>query len=170
MMKYVVAGLLAAFLAGVAVAQDAPKPGPEYDYLKKMVGKWDTVMTVAGAESKGTAAYAMDLGGLWLTSTLESELFGQKFSGRGLDSYDSGKKKYISVWVDNMTTLPVVMEGTLDAATKTMTMTGEGPGMDRKPTKYKSVTAMPNDDTINFTMFLGDGKEPMINVVYKRKK
>ena len=32
-----------------------------------------------------------------------------------------------------------------------MTMNGTGPGMDGKPTKYKSVSVMPDDDTINFT-------------------
>ena len=45
----------------------------------------------------------------------------------------------------------MVMEGTYDKEKKTMTMAGEGPGMDGKPTKYKSVSEMPDDDTINFT-------------------
>ena len=112
----------------------------------------------------------MELGGLWLVANLESELFGQKFTGKGLDTYDPAKKKYIGYWFDSMGTSPVSMEGTHDKATKTMTMEGTGPGMDGKPMKYKSVSVMADDDTINFTMFMGDGKDPAFTIVYKRKK
>ena len=47
---------------------------------------------------------------------------------------------------------------------------GDGPGMDGKPTKYKSVSHMPDDDTIHFSMYMGDGKDPAFTIVYKRKK
>ena len=52
-----------------------------------------------------------------------------------------------------MSTAPVTMEGTYDKEKKTLTMAGEGPGMDGKPTKYKSVSKMPDDDTIEMTMY-----------------
>ena len=42
--------------------------------------------------------------------------------------------------------------------------------MDGKPTNYKSVSEMPDDNTINFTMYIGDGKEPTFTILYKRKK
>jgi hypothetical protein len=83
MKRFAVAGFVVAVLAGASVAQDAPKPGPEHDLLKKHVGTWDTTMKFAGMESKGTATYKMELGGLWLTSTFEGDLFGTKFTGRG---------------------------------------------------------------------------------------
>jgi hypothetical protein len=69
-----------------------------------------------------------------------------------------------------MTASPMVMEGTYDKATKTLTLEGEGPGMDGKPTKHKSISVMPDDDTINFSMYMGDTKEPSFTIVYKRKK
>lgn len=161
---------LTAVLAAPAPAQEAPKPGPEHEVLKKMEGNWDLTMKFGGMESKGTVTYKMDLGGLWLVSSLESDLFGQKFSGRGLDSYDPVKKKYVGIWVDSMSTSPMVMEGTYDKEKKALTLAGEGPGMDGKPTKYKSVSVMPDDDTINFTMYIGDGADPAFTIVYKRKK
>jgi len=151
-------------------AQAPPAPGPEFDVLKKMVGNWDLTMKAAGMEFKGSVTYKMELGGLWLASSLESELFGAKFSGKGLDTYDAAKKKYISVWVDSMTTSPTVMEGTFDKAKKTLTLAGEGPGMDGTPTKFKSVSEMPDDNTIIFSMFMGDVKEPSFVITYKRKK
>lgn len=49
-------------------------------------------------------------------------------------------------------------------------MSSEGPGPDGKPTKYRSVSEMPDDDTVNFTMYMGDGKDPAFTIVYKRKK
>jgi hypothetical protein len=93
-----------------------------------------------------------------------------KFSGRGLDTYDPAKKKFVAVWVDSMSTSPMVMEGTYDKEKKTLTLSGEGPGMDGKPTKYKSVSVMPDDDTINFSMYVADGPQPAFTITYKRKK
>ena len=110
-----------AVLAPAAPAQEGPKPGPEHAVLKKLEGNWDLVMKFGGMESKGAVTYKMELGGLWLAGSLESELFGAKFQGKSLDSYDAGKKKYISVWIDSMGTQPMILEGTYDAGKKTLT-------------------------------------------------
>ena len=159
-----------AILAPAAPAQEGPKPGPEHAMLKKLEGNWDLVMKFGGMESKGAVTYKMELGGLWLAGSLESELFGAKFQGKSLDSYDAGKKKYISVWIDSMGTQPMILEGTYDAGKKTLTMSGDGPGMDGKPTKYKSVSTFTDDNTTNFSMYIGDVKEPSFTIVYTRKK
>ena len=160
----VIAGLL---FAVTAKAQEPPKPGPEHAMLKKHEGTWDTVMKMAGMESKGTAVYKMELGGLWLMSTFEGEIFGSKFTGKGLDSYDPAKKKFVGVWVDSMSTSPLTMEGTYDEGKKTLTMEGMGPGMDGKPTKYKGVSEMKDDDNTFFSMYMGDGKEPAFTIHFK---
>jgi hypothetical protein len=163
--------VLAMFLVpSMVVAQEGPKPGPEHEILKKHVGEWSFTMKFGGMETKGTSSYKMDLGGLWLASSLECELFGAKFQGRGMDTYDAAKKKYIGIWVDSMGTQPLVMEGDYDAAKKSLTLVGTGPGMDGKPTTFKSVSLMPDDDTIEFTMYIGETKEPAFTVSYKRKK
>ena len=169
-MRYLCAITLACLIAPPANAQETPKPGPEHEILKKQVGTWDATMKMEGMETKAIATYKMDLGGLWLASTFEGEFGGMKFSGRGLDSYDPAKKKYVAVWVDSMSTSPMVMEGTYDKEKKTLTMSGEGAGMDGKPTKYKSVSVMPDDDTINFSMYIADGAQPAFTIAYKRKK
>jgi hypothetical protein len=127
-------------------------------------------MRFEGMESKGTVTYKMELGGLWLTSSLDSEFDGMKFQGRGMDSYDPVKKKYVAVWLDSMSTVPMFMEGTFDPATKTMTMTGEGRGMDGKPAQHKAVSQWKDDDTFQFSMYVGDAKEPGFTIVYKRRK
>jgi hypothetical protein len=162
--------LAAAVAAPTARAQGFPQPGPEHAQLKKLAGNWDTTFKMGGAESKGKATYKMDLGGLWLLSTFEGEFGGQKFFGRGADSYDAGKKKFVSVWIDSMSTTPMLMEGDYDKAKKTLTLVGDAPGPDGKMHKHKSVSEMPDDDTINFAMYVGDSAEPAFQIVYKRKK
>ena len=156
--------------APTARGQELPKPGPEHEVLKKMEGTWDLTMKAGDLESKGTVVYKMDLNGLWLSGKMESDFGGVKFSGRGMDTYDAASKKYVAVWIDSMSTRPLVMEGTYDKGTKTLTMTGEGPGMDGKPTKFRTVSKMPDDNTINFSMYMGDMKDPAFTIVYKRKK
>jgi hypothetical protein len=161
---------LAALLTGSAAAQETPKPGPEHKMLKKLEGTWDTLMKVGGKEYKGVMTYKMELGGLWLVGALESDFDGHKFYGKSLDSYDAGKKKFVSVWCDSMLTLPLVMEGGYNKESKTMTLVGEMPGMDGKPARWKAVSEMKDDDTIHQSLYLGDGKEPMFTITYKRKK
>ena len=151
-------------------AQEFAKPGPEHEVLKKLEGSWDTTMKAGGAEFKGTMKYKMELGGLWLAGALESDLGGQKFYGKSMDTYDAGKKKYIGVWFDSMSTAPLVVEGTYDKDKKELTMVGKHPGMDGKLTTWRGVTRMPDNDTVIMTMYLGDGQEPAFTVTYRRKK
>ncbi len=148
------------------IAQEGPpsaKPGPEHAELKKLEGTWDAAMKMAEAPGPlpGVATYKMELGGLWLTSTFKMDGPEFKFEGRGLDGYDQNKKKYVGVWVDSMTSAPMFMEGTYDDKTKSLTMTGEGPGQDGKPQKFKTVTKTKDDDHFAFEMFMvgADGKE-----------
>ena len=163
------AAALAAALVAPAGAQEFPKPGPEHGQLKRLEGTWDATMKFMGMESKGTMTYKMEVGGLWLTSHFEGEFAGQKFTGKGLDSYDPGKKKFVAVWVDSMITTPLLMEGTYDKDKHQLTMTGDGPGP-AGPVKFKAVTTYKDNDNVVFDMYMADGKDPAFTIVYKRKK
>ena len=153
-----------------------PKPGPEHAHLKSLEGMWDAEMIMAdGAKSKGVATYKMECGGLWLASDYQGEFGGQKFAGRGLDSYDLKKKKYVGVWVDSMVTRPMFVEGDRDDKTNTTTLTGDSPegGPDGKPLKVKLVTKMPDADHMNFEFFMvgPDGKDTSaFKINYTRRK
>jgi hypothetical protein len=153
-------------------AQELPKPGPEHEHFKQLVGTWDATVKGFGGESKGTMVYKLDVGGLWLVGNFKGEFGGMPFEGKGLDTFDSRTKKYVGVWVDSMSTTPLVMSGDFDKATGTMTMIGEGRGMDGNMVKMKSVTKMESPDAITFTM-IGpgpDGKDSeMIKIHYKRR-
>lgn len=165
-----VAAAVAVLSVSAASAQDGAKPGPEHEMLKKWEGNWDATMKMMGMEIKGTSTYKMELGGLWLASTFEAEFFGSKFTGKGMESYDANKKKFVSVWLDSMSTSPMVLEGAYDKETKKLTMTGEGPGEGGKVQKIKTVTEFKDENTAHFEMYMGDVKEPSFTIVYKRKK
>ena len=157
-----------------AAAQEFPevKPGPEHKMLAETAGNWNCLCKMAdGSESKGVSTAKMECGGLWLVSSFEGEFGGVKFQGRGLDSYDPQKKKFVAVWVDSMTTSPMMLEGTYDEKTKTMTMTGEAKMPDGTLAKHRMVTKYKDKDHHTFEMFmtLPDGKEQsMMTIEYTR--
>jgi hypothetical protein len=68
--------------------------------------------------------------------------------------YDTFKKKYTGVWVDNFGTSLYQMEGTYDAGKKTMTveMTGPDP-MSGENMTMKTVTTYLDENTKTFEMF-----------------
>jgi Protein of unknown function (DUF1579) len=166
----VLAAIAVIAVGPVARAQEPAKPGPEHELLKKWEGTWDSTMKMAGGESKGVTKYKMDLGGQWLISKFEGKLGDADFSGMGHDSYDAAKKKYVGIWIDSMSASPMIFEGTFDKEKKTLTMSGEGPGPDGKSAKYKYTSVWKDDDTVDYTMYMGDAKEPLFTIAYKRKK
>lgn len=159
--------------AGLAVGQEFPKPGPEHEGLRSMEGTWDAVMDMNGQKSKAKATYKSICGGMWLESDFEGDLFGTKFTGHGLDGYDLNKKKFVSIWVDSMSSTPLRMEGDYDEAKKTLVMTGESVSLEGKPEKFKAITETKDEDHFTFKMIMigADGAEqPAFTIEYTRKK
>ena len=166
-------------VAGMATAQQeqqppSPKPGPEHARLKAMEGTWDAVTIMAdGKKSKAESTFKMECGGLWLASDFRGEFEGKPFQGKGLDTYDPAKKKYIGVWVDSMLTTPLFMEGTYDEKAKMTTQTCESPGPDGKPMKMKCLSKEIDTNHHTFEMYMigPDGKETKtMTIEYTRRK
>jgi hypothetical protein len=161
----------AVLFAGAIVAQPPEvKPGPEHAMLKEMAGAWKGKFKMQGTESDCTCTYRMELGDLWLTSTFQTKMGDQTFRGRGMDTYDAASKKFKTVWFDSMSTKPMLMDGTYDAATKTMTMTGMATGPDGKEVKHTITTTMPDKDTMKsrMTMASPSGEAEVFTIDYKR--
>lgn len=171
--RSVVAFLVGIVFASAAQGQEVFQPGPEHQKLMESVGTWDAVMKLGEMESKGVMTLKKDLNGLWISSEFVGEFAGQKFSGKGFDGYDPVRKKYVSVWVDSMSPSPMLSEGTFDKDGKVLTMTGEGPGPDGSPAKFRMTTDYKDKDTMVWTMFLvgpDDKGIPMFSISYKRRK
>jgi hypothetical protein len=160
-------------------AQDYPKPGPEQERLKQLVGTWDAVIKCsmepgkAPQESKGMSKSSMGLGGFFLISEFKGEMFGHTFEGRSITGYDPYKKKYTGVWVDSMSPSLYATEGSFDKSGKVFTEIMEGAGPDGKPMKMRCTTTVKDANHMHFQLYAPgqDGKEAlMMEIAYTRKK
>jgi hypothetical protein len=165
-------------VVGSAVAQEMPKPGPEHEVLKLDVGTWDAVVEMLEpgkppTVSKGTETVTVMTGGLWTMTDFKSTIMNAPFQGHGQNGFDPSKKKYVSSWVDSMTTSITLGEYTYDAKTKTMKGFMEGPDMTGKMMKMSQTTEWKDADTRVFSMSMPgpDGKDvPTMRITYKRRK
>ncbi len=172
MRKFLTVTMAVSVLAGVGpvVAQQPPEPGPEHEWLKESEGTWD--FTLKGGAGKGTSTAKMGMGGLWLTEHAKGEFGGKPFEGGGATTYDADKKKFVNVWIDSMSTSPMVSEGTYDKAQKTLTLVGQMPIAGGTSVKATLVTVFKDADTKTFTLSaMVDGKlAEMMQITYKRRE
>jgi len=149
------------------------KPGPEHAKLKEAEGVWDaTIKTMGAGDTKGVLVCKTGLNGLWLIEEFKADLGGLPFEGRGATSYDPAKKKYVNVWIDSMSTSPMVSEGNYDKAMKTLTLVGDMPTPDGKAMKVTMTTIAKDADTKTFRLVAAgpDGKDlEMLQITYKRR-
>jgi hypothetical protein len=153
-------------MEGYALAQEQAQPTKEHQWLKEMMeGEWEASF---GDGMKAVSSSKMGLNGLWLFTTFKGDFGGSAFEGRGVDGYDTNKKKFVGTWIDSMETGIMTLEGTYDAATKTLTHMGQGT-MQGQPTKFKMVTVFKDKNEHNWKMFVNDGDQPIMEITYKRK-
>jgi hypothetical protein len=145
-------------------------PGKQHELLKKYVGEWDvetTAWPTPGAEpvkGKGMAKNTLLFDGRYVKSGFEGAMMGMNFKGMEVIGYDLFQNKYVTFWVDNMSTAFMLTTGTLDASGKVLTDTGEYPDpmTEGKTTqKVRNVTTFLADGKYKYEMFMigSDGKE-----------
>ncbi len=169
--------MLLASLLGVCTlastfAQDSAVP--QHKKLKDLEGTWSFVLKSEGApDSKGTSVYKMECGDMWLVSEMNTEFAGTKFQGRGMDGYDIKKKKYVSVWVDSMTSAPMFFEGDFDSKGEKLEMTSKSPGPNGTAGTWRSVTKVVDANKHTFEMYFkpdGGQETQLMTVTYTRQK
>jgi Protein of unknown function (DUF1579) len=143
-------------------------PGKNHDFLKKYVGDWDIEVknwAAPGAEpitSKASEKFRLIFDGRFLEGQFEGMMMGQGFQGRQIIGYDLYQNKYVSFWIDSMSTPFFLTTGMLNAAGNVMTETGTWPeAMTGGTQKVKFVTTFMMDGKYTFEMFTSapDGKE-----------
>lgn len=175
-----------AFVAAVLVllgastrAQEFPKPGPEHEQLKQMVGIWEGNLRStfepgkSPLEGKGMFEAKMDLGGYFLVTEFKGEIGDKPFQGRGVTGYDPLKKKYTGVWVDSMSPAIHTTEGAFDKSGKVFSEAVECYDPKGTPIKTRVVTTIKDKDHMHFQTFVEgkDGKESMtMEIAYTRRK
>jgi hypothetical protein len=155
--------------------------GPEHAKLAKAVGTWDTVMKMwmaPGTEptvSRGTAEFRLLLDGRYLEQKYKCEMPEGAFEGLGIEGYDRVKNRYVSVWMDNMSTGIFMSEGTADETGKVFTYYGkmDDPFTGQKDKVVKSVAREIDPGKVIFEMYdniPGVGEFKSMEITYTRKK
>ncbi len=153
------ASIIAALLLFVEIAplcaqapEDFPQPQKEHEWLKQLVGEWETVgeMKMEGQPAmtcKGTDSTRM-LGGFWVVTEGKANPMGMQVESLMTLGYDPKIKKYVGTWADSMNDHMWKYEGTLDATGKTLTLDTEGPNFmaDGKLTKFRDVITIADKD------------------------
>ena len=157
--------------------EDMAKPGPEHAELAKMVGTWTSRMEcmMPGNEpmiAEGETTFEMRLGGRYLHQKMTGTMGGKQFNGLGVTGYDTQKKKYVSVWIDDSGTGIFTAEGEKNAD-GAIVLTGMMPMPGMGDVKMKESMHQTDADHCSFemTMVGPDGKDvPMMKGMYTRKK
>ncbi len=113
----------------MAAWMEAGTPGENHALLEAFVGEWSarSVFQMAPEappmESTGSETNEMIFGGRYLVTHHEGDFMGDRFEGRGAMGYDNIQKKFVSVWIDSMSTMIFTETGEYDAASRTFTLT-----------------------------------------------
>ena len=165
--------------AQMSVYQKLATPGDPHKLLAGMTGSWNTrtrTWMEPGAppmESSGTCEQRMLLGGRYLQQEFTGDMMGTIFNGIGITGYDNNKKKYVSTWMDSMSTGIFFFEGTAGPDDRTIIQTCLYDDPIKGAVKWRSVTKIVDDDTHVFEMFVtdkSDKEEKMMEITYTRKR
>ena len=142
-------------------------PGAPHKALASMAGIWDAKSKYSmepdqpAVESTGTCVQKMILGGRYLQQEHTGEMMGSPFNGINLIGYDNHTKKYVSTWIDSMSTGIYYFEGTASADGKVITQECQYDDPVKGPMVWRSVTRLVDDHTVVYEMYGIDkeGKE-----------
>jgi hypothetical protein len=107
---------------------EMPKPGPEHEVLKQMVGSWDGPETLhpspwdpQGGTAFGRLEARLELDELAVVSDYTQERNGRiTFRGHGVYTWDAKRGRYVMTWFDSMAAgTPSIVHGTLQGNTLT---------------------------------------------------
>lgn len=158
---------------------DYMTPGEPHKLLAAQNGKWEGKVTMwmspdaPPTESKGTVVNRMVLGGRYQEGKFTGNFNGMPFEGQSIVGYDNTKKVFVSTWIDNMGTGIMTVEGPWDAASKSITFTGEMiDPMTGKKCKLREIMTFVDDKTQKMEMYntmAGTKEYKSMEIVYTRK-
>jgi Protein of unknown function (DUF1579) len=170
----------------MAMMMEMAKPGDNHKHLQQLTGtwsynvKWWVSPDAPPSEASGTTVSRPVMDGRYLVSdhTGKMQMPGgdgnvteMEFKGMAIEGYDNAKKKFVASWIDNMGTGIMNMEGTYDAATKTLTYLAEYEPMPGMKTKMREVVKITDKDhhTMEFFELRGGKEVKTMQIDYTRK-
>lgn len=154
-------------------------PGTPHKLLESLAGSWTTTTKASMGPDKpptectGTCEQKMLLGGRYLQQEYAGEMMGSPFAGINIIGYDNHTKKYVSVWMDSMSTGIYYFVGTASADGKTITQECSYDDPARGPLIWRSVTMIVDNNTLKYEMFTtskGGKEEKEMEMTVARKR
>lgn len=156
-------------------------PNRFHERLGNRIGTWDVEMTMwmaPGAppsKAKGVSTVSWVFPGRWVREETDIPMMGQPWKGFGLTGYDNYKKKYVSTWIDSMTTAMIVTSGNLakDGATLVMYGAIDEPMTGEHDKAIKVVWREPSADVHQFELHdlsIGETETLVMKMDYVRRK
>lgn len=171
-----------------AMMMEMGKVGENHQLLARGVGNWTYKMktwmspdpSAPPSESSGTATVKPLLGGRYFQGDhsgkfqmpgADGKMMDMDFKGMAIEGYDNVKKKFVSTWIDNMSTGISMSEGTYDAASKTFTFNAEFEMMPGIKTKVRELMKITDNDhkTLVFYEDRGGKEVKTMEIAYTRK-
>lgn len=161
---------------------EAIKPGESHKLLNAFVGSWETATSiwmqgpgVPPTVTKGSAEVKWALGGRYIQQETKGEMMGQPMNGIGFTGYDNINKKFISFWIDDISTAMFNSEGGFDQAGKVLTTYGkmDEPMTGEHDKNVKYVWRIVSADKLIFEvhdLVIGEPNTKVVEVAYTRKK
>jgi hypothetical protein len=149
---------------------------PEHEEFKKVVGEWTVDAKYywenpeEPKQTQAASTFKLILDGRFLQQSFHDTIDGNKYEGMGVSGYDKARKKFVGIWVDNMATGMMYMEGEKDEDGNVVDYGESTTPMGK--TKVKMVTTPLRDNKFTFTMYmvLPDGTETKgMELTYSRK-
>lgn len=165
------------------------KPGEQHELLADLAGSWTYTIKMwmnpdpkaPPTESKGTATRKAVMDGRYFVADVtgkmqmpgpDGKMKEMEFEGMAIEGYDNVKKKFVSSWIDNMSTMIMNAEGSYDPATKTFTYNSECEMMPGKTTKIREVIKIVDKDHHTFEWYDDSrgAEAKTMEISYTRKK
>jgi len=136
----------------------AGTPGPAHKALEPLVGEWNAEVKMWMAPdapptvTKATAKSTWAMNGRFVRQEFNGEFMGKPFKGLSFTGYDNTKKKYNSVWLDDMNTSMMTSEGEGDSKVITFESHYDCPITGEKDKASKQVYRIISNDKHIFEM------------------
>lgn len=170
----------------MAMMMEMAKPGENHKQMQDLVGTWSYKVKwwmnpeSPPSESSGTTVTKWVMGGRYLVSDhtgkmqmpgADGKMMDMEFKGMAVEGYDNARKKYVASWIDNMGTGIMNLEGTYDAATKTLTYYAEYEPMPGMKTRIREVITKTDEDhhMLDFFEDRGGKEVKTMHIDYTRK-
>ncbi|MCZ6649378.1 MAG: DUF1579 domain-containing protein [Acidobacteria bacterium] len=156
----------------------AMTPGEHHEHLAATAGNWEVALKMwmdpsqtEPVESTGTAKFYPVMGGRYMVQEYSGDWMGMEFTGRGTTGYDNLAGKYVSTWVDNMSTTISMESGHCDGTGRKYDWAGEMPDPisgDMVKTRTEQ-TIEGNRMRLTSYAVTDGGERKMMEIVYTRK-